>query len=121
MSDPSTNTPDGNTSTPELTTSEYHSLLSVERRRLVIDILVGATDPVELEVLAAEVAEREDGIDAFDVTARERVAISLHHNHLPRLDDAGIAAYDSDDHVVDPAKMPNRRFDGPFALAPDRE
>lgn len=119
MSDTSNNTTNGTASTPELTASEYHRLLSVDRRRLVLDILEGTATTVDLEELAAEVAAREHGSSAVDEATRERVVISLHHNHLPCIDDAGLIDYDPHTHTVEPTRITEYQFDWPFAITPD--
>lgn len=80
----------------ELTESEYHELLSVERRRITLDILARSTAPVELGELAATVAARESDMDVPDGATAERVAMDLHHTHLPRMANLGVIAYDPD-------------------------
>lgn len=119
MSDASNNSTNETASTPELTASEYHTLLSVDRRRLVLDILEGTASTVDLEELAAEVAAREHGSNAVDEATRQRIVISLHHNHLPCIDDAGLIDYDPHAHIVDPTRITDYQFDGPFAIAPN--
>lgn len=119
MSDSSNNMTNETASTPELTASEYHRLLSVDRRRLVLDILEGTATAVDLEELATEVATREHGSNAVDETTRERMVISLHHNHLPCIDDAGLIDYDAHDHIVNPTRITEYQFDGPYANAPN--
>ncbi|WP_139136144.1 hypothetical protein [Haladaptatus sp. W1] len=110
-----------NSSTDELTASDLHSLLAVERRRLVLDILTGIITTVELEELARRVVEREDGIDAADQDVMERVVIGLHHNHLPRLDDAGLVDYDPDSHTVDPTQLRNHQLGDYLTITPEKE
>ena len=100
-----------NSSTDELTISDLHGVLAVERRRLVLDILTGIITTVELKELAMVIAEREDGIDAADGEIIERVTIGLHHNHLPRLDDAGLIGYDPDSHTVNPTNLRKYQLD----------
>lgn len=72
----------------ELSESDRHRLLADRRRRVLLDVLADRDGPVELTDLAATVAAREDGTDD------ERVAIDLHHHHLPLLDDLGVVVYD---------------------------
>lgn len=75
-------------------------LLANRRRRYVLYSLNEAEDTVlELDDVAARLAEwerrwngRDDGED-FDQL--ERIRITLHHNHLPRLADAGLIDYDA--------------------------
>ena len=102
---------DEKSSTDELTASDLHSLLAVERRRLILGILTEGITTVKLKELVMEVVEREDGIDTTDEDVIERVTIGLHHNHLPRLDDAGLVDYDPDSHTVDPSKLSNYQLE----------
>lgn len=85
---------EGYRETTGLTESERHRLLMAERRRIAIDILADRPAPVNLKVLAAEVAEREAGVDATSEDAVKRVMTTLHHTHLPRMDAAGVIDYD---------------------------
>ncbi|WIV66522.1 DUF7344 domain-containing protein [Natrialbaceae archaeon AArc-T1-2] len=87
----------------ELTTDEYHELLVSKRRRLTIDVLGGNTSSVALDELAAGIVAREEGIDAANEDAVERVAIDLHHVHLPKMDELGLLEYDPDSCRVDPS------------------
>jgi|AntRauMinimDraft_4_1070384.scaffolds.fasta_scaffold00292_6 hypothetical protein len=83
-----------------LTESERHTLLSSERRRRVLDILEEQTTPVQFTDLATEVAKQEPGLDAEDSETVERVKISLHHTHLPKMDGLGVLTYDPDSHHI---------------------
>lgn len=92
----------------ELGPDELDALLGVlgdARRRLVLDELFEATEPVAFDDLAAAVARREAADDA--VADVDRVRLSLLHVHLPKLADAGVARFDADARLV--------------ALAEDRE
>lgn len=86
----------------DLPADERQSLLAVERRWLALDILMGKTTPVGLEELAAGIAAREDGSDAADEGTIERVAITLHHTHLPRMAEVGVLDYDPESRRIDP-------------------
>lgn len=86
----------------DLSTSERCSLLASDRRRLALDILTGKTAPVELEELAVGIAAREGGSDAVDEETVERVAITLHHVHLPKMVDLGVLDYDPKTNRIDP-------------------
>ncbi|WP_435175134.1 DUF7344 domain-containing protein [Halorussus sp. AFM4] len=82
-------------------------LLADRRRRYALYCLaaVGEDRVLDLDDVAARVAEWEreweasgDGEDAGDSDSgdrRERVRVDLHHNHLPRLADAGLVDYDA--------------------------
>lgn len=86
---------DGPTEAAELTEDDRHRLLAAERRRIALDVLAERTVPVDLETLAAAVAAREtDDPDEPTGDAVERVAVTLHHAHLPRMADYGVIDYD---------------------------
>lgn len=102
MSLPTNETTDEDTSVVELAVSDRHGLLAADRRRLTLDILDGKTTAVELAELAAGIAAREGGIDAVDEESIERVAVSLHHIHLPKMDDLGVLDYDPEERTLDP-------------------
>ncbi|WP_435062667.1 DUF7344 domain-containing protein [Halobaculum sp. EA56] len=86
--------------TAELHESDRHHLLESDRRRLVLAILGERTQPVELDTLAAAVAAAEEGVDRADGDAHDRVTVSLHHVHLPKLDDYGVIRYDRESNTV---------------------
>ena len=72
---------------------EYHRLLASDRRRVVLDVLEGRPGPTDLAELARLVAEREESAATPRPESVGRVELTLHHNHLPRLDDAGVIEY----------------------------
>lgn len=94
MSQPTNDTTETGWSTAHLTTSERHRLLRSERRREVLDVLAGQATTVELTELASQVAAGEDDV--------HRVSVSLHHSHLPLMEDVGVLEYDAESNVVDP-------------------
>ena len=68
-----------------------------QRARYVLSYIDSASvDVLDLEDLADGVAQREvDAGAATDVEdRRQRVAVDLHHNYLPKLADAAIVDYD---------------------------
>lgn len=74
-----------------------YGLLRSGRRRRVVDHLLGFVgEPVPVDALATAVARREHDTAAagLDADARERVALSLDHCHLPKLQAAGVVDYD---------------------------
>jgi len=75
---------------------EVFELLADERRRRAAYALArSGTQTASLERLADEIVARER--DRGDVTGplhRREVKIALAHNHLPRLDEAGLVEYD---------------------------
>lgn len=87
----------------DLPASERYGLLASDRRRLALDLLAGRTTPVELRHLATRVAAREDAEGAaVDEKIITRVAVTLHHVHLPKLAEADVLDYDADAQRIDP-------------------
>jgi hypothetical protein len=87
--------------TSELSANERHRLLSAERRRLALDVVTNRSTPLDLGAVARAVATRETDADVPDDATVERVAISLHHVHLPKLHDAGVVRYDTETNQID--------------------
>lgn len=89
----------------ELDRDELFDLLQSERRRRVArHLLEFVGEPVPVDVLASGVARQEHDapVDGLAPEVRERVAISLDHAHLPRLDAAGVVDYDRERGSVTP-------------------
>ncbi|AGB37800.1 DUF7344 domain-containing protein [Natronococcus occultus] len=87
-------------------------LLADPHRRYLLERLHPG-EPVTLSSLAAEIAARDRGepVEAVDPPRRRRVEIALAHNHLPRLADWGVVAYDpSTNQVVLTADRETRRL-----------
>ena len=78
----------------DLEPDDRHRVLASERRRLVLDILEGNERAVGVEELARGVAAREDGIESVDDETVSSVVLSLHHQHLPVMSEAGVLEYD---------------------------
>jgi hypothetical protein len=79
--------------------SRVHSLDTIfevlvsERRRNALYALYRHAGPISLADLADEVA-------SFEGEPTERVAASLHHTHLPKLVEVGVADYDAEQDLV---------------------
>ena len=86
--------------TTELTENERHELLADERRHVALDVLASQSTPISLSDFTAKVAQREYGVDAPDESTLTRVEISLHHCHLPKMDDLGVLHYDPGSHLI---------------------
>lgn len=71
-------------------------MLGRSRRRLALYHLL-SNEYTDIESLSVQVAAWEEGesVTSVDESVRQRVKISLHHNHLPRLADDGILEYDT--------------------------
>lgn len=94
--------------TTHLSEDERNRLLASERRRVTLDVLADRTAPVSLRDLAAAVAAHEADVRTDD-EAVERVAITLHHVHLPKLAALGVVDYDADE-----ARVESGPRDAPF-------
>ncbi|MCU4924819.1 hypothetical protein OB905_02320 [Halobacteria archaeon AArc-dxtr1] len=75
------------------------STLSKRRNQLVLSVVSEASDQIESKTIARQVTQRERSEGKQSISAEE-VHISLHHHHLPALDDAGLIEYDSETHSV---------------------
>lgn len=89
------------TSPPSTPVDSLSELLADPHRRAALTCLAGRRAPVGLHALARQVLDslgsaRADS-SAVDV---ERLAIALHHNHLPRLADSGLVEYDVERRTV---------------------
>ncbi|MFC6729481.1 hypothetical protein ACFQDG_12585 [Natronoarchaeum mannanilyticum] len=92
--------------------------LAEKRRRDVVAALRGR-GAASLRELADSIADPND--------RTERVELELHHRHLPKLADAGLAEYDPDDRTIEPsegtaaADVVARTVEQCGALCPDAE
>ena len=77
------------------TLSEVFDALGEFRRRYALYALADADGPLDIETLAERVAEREAGRSDADGDRVDRVRLTLVHNHLPKLVNAGLIEYDS--------------------------
>ncbi len=87
---------------PDLSKGDIFEVLQNERRRYVIQYLRRHGGPVDLGDLATQVASWEYDTPCPDVSKkqRKRVYTTLQQTHLPKMDEAGIVAYDADDGVI---------------------
>ncbi|RQG98101.1 DUF7344 domain-containing protein [Natrarchaeobius chitinivorans] len=88
-------------------------LLANSRRRVFLRVMRTYEEPLTLPDAAEEVAVRETGVSVPELSA-EHVAdvyISLYHDHLPRLVDAGLLEYDQERDLVSPAEISETSFD----------
>lgn len=87
-----------------LTDSESYRLLSADRRRTTLEVVAELSDPVELETLAQAVAARETDAGATSADHVERVAVALHHVHLPTMAELDVVDYDPDASRIRPSR-----------------
>ena len=95
-------------SAPTETVDEAFELLAHRRRRVFLHVMRSYGEAVTLPDAAEAVASQEFGRDVVELSA-ERVAnvyLSLYHDHLPRLVDAGLVRYDQDRDLVAPTSAP---------------
>lgn len=91
-------------SVQSLPRGEIFDVLSNERRQCVLHYLKEQGDrPVELGELVDHVAawENDTSLDQVGSAERKRVYTALRQSHLPRLEEAGIVAYDDHDGTVE--------------------
>ena len=81
-----------------LTPDHLFDVFASERRRILLAVLHERSPPVSTVDLAEAVAGREADDAPRDLV--DRVQVSLHHAHLPKLSDSGIVAYDPGQSVV---------------------
>lgn len=86
-----------------------YRLLADERRRQILSFLTDRVgEPVLVDRLVDEVAENERP-DPGPANHRDRVAIDLHHVHIPKLADTDVVEHDPLDGTV--------TYEGPVSIA----
>lgn len=85
-------------------TADYLAVLDDKHRLAVVGILAGKDRSTALSSLAEEVAAETRDVEREKTSEQdiERVKIELHHNHLPKLDDAGVVEYRPENRRVAP-------------------
>jgi hypothetical protein len=78
----------------DVSANDWFDILSSTRRRILLDDLQCRETPVPLEELAAKIERREAELEQREPSGNRDVGISLHHNHLPRMDRVGLIEYD---------------------------
>lgn len=89
------------TSTESKAERDYDWLFVKPRCRLVIDALEDMAPPVELDELATAIAAHESQSESVEEATVKEVAISLHHNHLPKIDRLGVISYNPESNRVE--------------------
>lgn len=87
-------------STSSLSGSTVLILLSEKRCRQTLRILQTSTSPLTAIELARRIANRE--FDSPSVQEVQSILLVLHHNYLPRLDDAEAVEYDVTEQTIRP-------------------
>jgi hypothetical protein len=80
----------------------YRSLVN-ERRRIVLCVLTRTSESITVDELTEAVTrqERPDDAEQPQTELKQRVRISLYHNHLPTLADRGLIKFDPDEMLVE--------------------
>ena len=73
-----------------------HRTLSNRTCRLIVRTLANEADAVTIEELAAQLRAPDAGTAG---KGEDDLAIQLYHRHLPRLDDAGVIRYHTDERI----------------------
>lgn len=79
---------------------EIHDVRGNDRRWRVLELLAD-DDPRDLRSLADDVAAAESGESPAPREVRQSVSVTLHHNHLPKLDSLDIVDYDDTSKMVE--------------------
>ncbi|WP_255191661.1 DUF7344 domain-containing protein [Natronobeatus ordinarius] len=89
----------GHITKDRLSKGEIFEVLRNQRRRYVLHYLKQDDRPVELGDLAQQVAawEYETTLEEVTPEQRKRVYTTLQQTHLPKMDEAGIVTFDSDE------------------------
>ncbi|WP_336036698.1 DUF7344 domain-containing protein [Halobacterium yunchengense] len=80
--------------------AEIHDVLSNDRRWRALELLADET-PRDLRSLADDIAAAESGESPAPREVRQSVYVTLHQNHLPKLDSLGVVEYDDTSKQVD--------------------
>lgn len=75
--------------------SDRHRVLSATTRRATLDVLAARSTPIELEDVAEALVRRESDRDSVS-TDVDRLAVTLHHHHLPMMAELGIVEYNQE-------------------------
>lgn len=84
-------------------------ILAHRHRRFLLSHLNGQDGALTVEGLATDLLaweRRQTDGDATD-TEHHALCVQLHHEHLPRLDDAGVLSYDWEQQLVTEWRHPN--------------
>jgi DNA-binding transcriptional ArsR family regulator len=80
--------------------AELLSVLTDDRRRAALRVLVDSREEFTLTELAAAVRETRCENDSDGTDTAASLAVSLHHVHLPALAATGLVEYDRSERVV---------------------
>ncbi len=90
-----------NPDTVSVSTDTALKIVANRRRRILLTQLrENGGGGVPLRELTEQIAQEESVASSLFDADHDRIAIELHHDHLPKLSDAGILTYDADTQMV---------------------
>lgn len=81
----------GKRDTEVIESTQIHDILRNERRRRAIECLMEYEGTISVRALAERIAEMETGESPPPCDARKSVYVTLHQNHLSKLEEADLA------------------------------
>lgn len=95
--------PPAGTSDEKPSVDELFDVLTESRRRRVLTVLAERQAPVDVDELARAVTRQENDADpaALSESTVHEVHVTLHHVHLPKLNEVELVDYDRDDRTVE--------------------
>lgn len=95
--------PEPRVGTDEPSVDDLFDVLTKARRRTVLTILADRQSSMGIKELATAVAarEKETAPATLSESTVHEVHVTLHHVHLPKLDDVALVDYDRDERTVE--------------------
>ena len=91
---------DADTATGSLEATTIHDVLSNERRRMLLSIMLDGQRSYTLRELSERLAERESGVSPAPRNVRQSVYVSLQQTHVPQLERLDILKREAADNTV---------------------
>ncbi|WP_449289388.1 DUF7344 domain-containing protein [Natrinema versiforme] len=81
-------------------------MLSHQRRRAVLDLLLTHDQLLTVSDIRNEIIEKEQDTEITEIPSEQvkQVHISLHHVHIPKLAEEGVISYDPNRNLVEPTE-----------------
>ncbi|WP_312907039.1 DUF7344 domain-containing protein [Natronosalvus caseinilyticus] len=91
------------------TDTAIHIVANQRRRSVLTQLIENERNDVGLDVLAKHLSPENPPPDSVETANSERLLLDLYHNHLPKLEDAGLVEYDDRTETV--RYHPNERVE----------
>lgn len=91
----------------EIPMNQTTALLTTKTRRQVVTLLLEVERPFSVEDLAAELVRLDPTVSPDDTDTEsqaEQLAIRLYHQALPKLADAGVVDFDTEEAIITPGQ-----------------